>query len=325
MNQTKDSLQVFLFDATPVRGEIVRIEKTWKTILQHQDYPLAVKKLLGELLAAGALLSATLKFNGSLIIQAQGQGPIKLLVVECNEQLEMRATAKLNPHIDFSQLTDTADLAELLNPDGKGHLVITLDPTDRKPGQNPYQGIVSLNDTHHQPVRSIAEAMTQYMLNSEQLETRIWLTANEHSCGGLLLQRLPNTGGHIKVDEISAHEGWARIQMLTETITNEELLTLDTSTIMKRLYLDESEQHGVRSFEARYPQFKCRCSRLKVADMLKMIGEVEVDTILAEQGQVTTACDFCGQEYVFDAVDCKQLFKLDNLKDGIQKPPHTKH
>ena len=319
-----DSLQVFVFDGAPVRGEIVNIRDSWKAILARKDYPPAVKKLLGDLVAAGVLLCGTLKFNGSMIIQAQGNGAVRLLVLECNEHLVIRATAKLNEDIDLSTLADDANLSDLINPDGQGRLVITLDPSDRKPGQNPYQGIVALSDDG-KPVTSIAQAITLYMRDSEQLETRLWLASDEESCGGLLLQRLPNMGGQLKMDDEMAAEGWSRLQMLSDTVTNEELLSLEPKVLMNRLYLDESAHHGVRSFDERPIKFGCRCSRIKVADMLKMLGEEEVNSILLEKDAVETNCDFCGQVYIFDAVDCKQIFASPTIVDAVKQAPSSKH
>lgn len=319
-----DSLQVFVFDGAPVRGEIVNIRDSWQAIMARKDYPPAVKKLLGDLVAAGVLLCGTLKFNGSMIIQAQGNGAVRLLVLECNEHLVIRATAKLNEDIDLSTLPDDANLSDLINPDGQGRLVITLDPADRKPGQNPYQGIVALSDDG-KPVKSIAEAITLYMRDSEQLETRLWLASNEDSCGGLLLQRLPNMGGQLKMDDEIAAEGWSRLQMLSDTVTSEELLSLEPKVLMNRLYLDESAHHGVRSFDERPIKFGCRCSRIKVADMLKMLGEEEVNSILLEKDVVETNCDFCGQVYIFDAVDCKQIFASPTIVDAVKQAPSSKH
>lgn len=319
-----DSLQVFVFDGAPVRGEIVNIRDSWQAIMARKDYPPAVKKLLGDLVAAGVLLCGTLKFNGSMIIQAQGNGAVRLLVLECNEHLVIRATAKLNEDIDLSTLPDDANLSDLINPDGQGRLVITLDPADRKPGQNPYQGIVALSDDG-KPVKSIAEAITLYMRDSEQLETRLWLASNEDSCGGLLLQRLPNMGGQLKMDDEMAAEGWSRLQMLSDTVTSEELLSLEPKVLMNRLYLDESAHHGVRSFDERPIKFGCRCSRIKVADMLKMLGEEEVHSILQEKDVVETNCDFCGQVYIFDAVDCKQIFASPTIVDAVKQAPSSKH
>lgn len=319
-----DSLQVFVFDGAPVRGEIVNIRDSWQAILARKDYPPAVKKMLGDLVAAGVLLCGTLKFNGSMIIQAQGNGAVRLLVLECNEHLVIRATAKLNEDIDLSTLADDANLSDLINPDGQGRLVITLDPSDRKPGQNPYQGIVALSDDG-KPVTSIAQAITLYMRDSEQLETRLWLASDEESCGGLLLQRLPNMGGQLKMDDEMAAEGWSRLQMLSDTVTNEELLSLEPKVLMNRLYLDESAHHGVRSFDERPIKFGCRCSRIKVADMLKMLGEEEVNSILLEKDAVETNCDFCGQVYIFDAVDCKQIFASPTIVDAVKQAPSSKH
>ena len=319
-----DSLQIFVFDGAPVRGEIVNIRDSWQAILARKDYPPAVKKLLGDLVAAGVLLCGTLKFNGSMIIQAQGNGAVRLLVLECNEHLVIRATAKLNEDIDLSTLPDDANLSDLINPDGQGRLVITLDPADRKPGQNPYQGIVALSDDG-KPVKTIAEAITLYMRDSEQLETRLWLASDEDSCGGLLLQRLPNMGGQLKMDDEMAAEGWSRLQMLSDTVTDEELLSLEPKVLMNRLYLDESAHHGVRSFDERPIKFGCRCSRIKVADMLKMLGEEEVNSILLEKDSVETNCDFCGQVYIFDAVDCKQIFASPTIVDAVKQAPSSKH
>ena len=220
-----------------------------------------------------------------------------------------------------------ATLAYLLDVSGSGRLVITLDPADREPGQAPYQGIVALQD--HQgaviePVTSAAEAIALYMQNSEQLDTRIWLASSDTHVGGLLLQRLPNSGGHAHLDQQVAAEGWSRIQTLGETITNEELLTLPPETILRRLFLEESAENGVRSFPARPIRFACRCSRAKVADILRMLGEEEVQSILAEQGAVETICDFCAKPYRFDAVDCLQVFKTDLLSDAT-RPPSSGH
>jgi molecular chaperone Hsp33 len=319
-----DSLQIFVFDGAPVRGEIVNIRDSWQAILARKNYPPAVKKLLGDLVAAGVLLCGTLKFNGSMIIQAQGNGAVRLLVLECNEYLVIRATAKLNEDIDLSTLPDDANLSDLINPDGQGRLVITLDPADRKPGQNPYQGIVALSD-HGEPVKTIAQAITLYMRDSEQLETRLWLASDEDSCGGLLLQRLPNMGGQLKMDDEMAAEGWSRLQILSDTVTDEELLSLEPKVLMNRLYLDESAHHGVRSFDERPIKFGCRCSRIKVADMLKMLGEEEVNSILLEKDSIETNCDFCGQVYIFDAVDCKQIFASPTIVDAVKQAPNSKH
>lgn len=316
-----NELLVFICDGAPVRGEIVSISSAWQAVLERRTDPPAVRRILGDFVGAATLLSASLKFEGTLIIQAQSKGPIQLLVVECKSDLSMRATVKLS--VNPAEIAPNATLGELLDATHTGRLVITLDPKDREPGQQPYQGIVALQEQHGafiKPVTSAAEAIALYMQNSEQLDTRIWLSSNETHVGGLLLQRLPNSGGHAHLDPQIAAEGWSRIQALGETITEEELLNLPPTTILRRLFLEESTENGVRSFPSRPIRFACSCSRTKVADVLRMLGDEEVQSILAEQGIVETICDFCAQPYRFDAVDCQQVFKTDLLSDATRPP-----
>jgi molecular chaperone Hsp33 len=316
-----NELLVFVCDGAPVRGEIVSVSTAWQSVLERRNDPPAIRQMLGDFVAAATLLSASLKFDGTLIIQAQSKGPISLLVVECNSNLTMRATVKLS--VEPSEIDPNATLADLLDAANTGRLVITLDPSNRQPGQPPYQGIVALQQEYEGiaiPVKNAAEAIMLYMHHSEQLETRIWLASNEHVVGGLLLQRLPNSGGHVHLDPQTAAEGWSRIQALGETITNDELLQLSPETTLRRLFLNESSEAGVRTFPIRPVQFACRCSRQKVADVLRMLGEEEVNGILAEQGAVETGCEFCGKSYRFDAVDCIQVFKTDLLTDATRPP-----
>jgi molecular chaperone Hsp33 len=316
-----NELLVFVCDGAPVRGEIVSISTAWQSVQERRDDPPVIRQILGDFVAAATLLSASLKFDGTLIIQAQSKGPISLLVVECSSNLTMRATVKLS--VEPTEVDPNATLADLLDATNTGRLVITLDPSDRQPGQPPYQGIVALQQDQNGiavPVTNAAEAIMLYMRHSEQLETRIWLASNEKVVGGLLLQRLPNSGGHVHLDPQTAAEGWSRIQALGETITADELLELSPETTLRRLFLNESSEAGVRAFPTRPVQFACRCSRLKVADVLRMLGEEEVNSILAEQGAVETGCEFCGKAYRFDAVDCIQVFKTDLLTDATRPP-----
>jgi molecular chaperone Hsp33 len=316
-----NELLVFVCDGAPVRGEIVSISTAWQAVLARRNDPPVIRQILGDFVAAATLLSASLKFDGTLIIQAQSKGPISLLVVECSSNLTMRATVKLS--VEPTEIDPNATLADLLDAANTGRLVITLDPTERQPGQPPYQGIVALQQDHNGiavPVKNAAEAIMLYMRHSEQLETRIWLASNEQVVGGLLLQRLPNSGGHVHLDPQTAAEGWSRIQTLGETITTDELLELSPETTLRRLFLNESSEAGVRAFPTRPVKFACRCSRLKVADVLRMLGEEEVNSILAEQGVVETGCEFCGKAYRFDAVDCIQVFKTDLLTDATRPP-----
>ncbi len=306
-----DSLQKFMFEHAGVRGELVEIPNTWQQILSHQAYPPAVKTILGELLAASALLSANLKFNGTMIMQIYGDGPVKLLVVECDAQLKMRATAKLR---DGGVINDDASLSDLIHSHGEGRFVITLDPNDKLPGQQAYQGIVPLDGD------TIAVIIENYMIRSEQLDTKLWLAADSQVARGMLLQKLPKTGGlEAKVEDET--EAWNRAVMLASTLKQEELLSTDVNTLLHRLFWEET----IRVFEPRQPQFFCNCSREKVGNMLKMLGQPEIDTAIAELGKLDINCDFCGKHYAFDQVDCAQLFVASTLVDGVVTPSVSKH
>lgn len=302
-----DTLQKFMFEEAPVRGELVEISDTWRQIQARHDYPKAVSAMLGEMIAAAALLSANLKFNGALIMQIHGDGPVRLLVVECDSTLQLRATAKLAPD---AVIADDASLPQLVNAGGNGRFVITLDPKDKLPGQQPYQGIVPLDGD------SMATVIENYMQRSEQLDTKLWLAADENVARGLLLQKLPKEGGTGVPAEHDA-EAWNRIAILGSTVRREELLATDIETMMRRLFWEET----IRVFDARHPSFHCSCSREKVGSMLKILGREEVNAALDELGTLSINCDFCGQHYAFDKVDCAQLFATDLSADSAILPP----
>ena len=306
-----DALQKFLFEGAPVRGELVELSATWQHVLAHRTYPRAVQTLLGEMLAAAALLSANLKFNGVIVMQIHGDGPVKLLVVECDAELHMRATAKL---VEGAVIDDTAQLPELVNAGGNGRFVITLDPKDKLPGQQAYQGIVPLDGD------SVATVIEHYMLRSEQLDTRLWLAADATVSRGLLLQKLPNHGGTEAPvgDEL---ETWDRSVMLASTLKPEEMLGTDIDTLMRRLFWEEN----IRVFEPKHPQFQCSCNREKVGNMLKMLGQAEIDAALTELGKLEIDCDFCGQHYAFDRVDCAQLFAVEAPVQTLLQPGQQRH
>ncbi len=306
-----DTLQKFIFEHAAVRGELVEISDTWRQVQARRAYPKAVRTVLGELVSAAALLSANLKFNGSIVMQIHGDGPLRLLVVECDDQLRLRATAKLAPD---AVIEDDALLPQLVNVHGQGRFVITLDPKDKLPGQQTYQGIVPLDGD------SIATVIENYMLRSEQLDTKLWLAADEQVARGLLLQKLPNEGGS-EAPLDNALETWNRTVMLASTLKNEELLSTDISTLMHRLFWEET----IRVFDPKHPVFHCSCTREKVSSMLKMLGREEVESALSELGKLAIDCDFCGQHYEFDPVDCAQLFATDISADAIHVPSHAKH
>lgn len=312
-----DTLQKFMFDNAAVRGELVEISDTWRQVQARHDYPAAVKTLLGEMLAAAALLSANLKFNGALIMQIHGDGPVRLLVVECDSALQLRATAKLAPD---AHIGPDDGLAQLVHAHGNGRFVITLDPKDKMPGQQAYQGIVPLDGD------SVASVIENYMLRSEQLDTRLWLAADDQVARGLLLQKLPREGGihlsgaeHHEVDDVD--ETWNRAIALGSTLQRQELLVTDISTLMHRLFWEET----IRLFAPVHPRFHCSCTRRKVGDMLKMLGQAEVEQGLQELDKLSINCDFCGQLYEYDKIDCAQLFAGEVLADVVQPASDIKH
>jgi molecular chaperone Hsp33 len=313
---SKDILQKFIFDNAAVRGELVEISNAWREIQSRHAYPRAVRALLGEMVAAAALLSANLKFNGSIVMQIHGDGLVKLLVVECDANLRMRATAKLR---DGAEVPDDASVAQLLNQHGRGRFVITLDPQDKVPGQQPYQGVVPLVG------EDIATIIENYMLRSEQMDTKLWLAADENVARGLLLQKLPrNSAVEGQVEQASEEEDletWTRAVMLGQTLKQEELLTADVETLLKRLFWEET----IRVFDPLHPEFHCTCSREKVANMLKMLGQQEVESALHDLGELGINCDFCGKHYGFDAVDCAQLFASDTTADAVAPASSVKH
>lgn len=282
----KDTLRRFVFENTPIRGNTVHLSSTIELALEHQDYPSVLRNALGELMAAASLLAATLKMQGALILQIQGSGPLKLLVVECTDQMTMRATAKWNE--ELSEELPEGNFAELI---GSGQFVITLDPKD---GNQAYQGIVALEGD------SISQILQNYMLRSEQIETRIWLACDDQSAAGMLLQKLPD-------QPEQDMDAWNRIGLLADTVRREELLGLPAEILLQRLFHEED----VRLFESQPVAFYCGCSRNGVAAMLRMLGREEIQNIIAERGKVEVHCDFCNQLYEFDPVDAEQLFTAD--------------
>ncbi len=317
-------LHKFLFEGLPVRGMLVRLTDSWQEILRRRQqaggYPAAVTELLGEMAAAATLMQANIKFNGALILQIQGDGPVKLAVAEVQPDLALRATATVT-----GEVAADAPLSHMVNVNNQGRCAITLDPKDRLPGQQPYQGVVPLFGDRHEKLEKLSEVIEHYMLQSEQLDTRLVLAANDQVAAGLLIQRLPLQGesnlagaGAMARDEdqIGRNEDYNRIAILAASLKREELLTLDADTILHRLFWEED----VRRFEPQTgtdgPRFACTCSRERVAGMLKSLGREEVESIIAEQGLVEVGCDFCGAQYHFDPVDAAQVF----LQAAAQPP-----
>lgn len=285
----RDTLHRFLFENTPVRGNLVNLSSTLQQALNKQHLPAGLRRSLGELMAASALLAATLKMNGSLVLQIQSKGLLKLLVVECNSDFGIRATAKWS-----GDVSDNQNLFDLIE---QGQFMITLDPKD---GGQAYQGIVPLEG------EDISAILENYMLRSEQIDTRIWLCCDGNTAAGMLLQKLPETMNQTTQAQELVHEDadtWNRVGHLASTITNEELLSLPAETLLKRLFHEED----VRLFEPSNTQFFCSCSRESVGNMLRMLGSAEITSILEEQGTIEVNCDFCNAHYQFDKVDAAHL------------------
>ena len=305
-------LHKFIFDGLPVRGMLVRLTDSWQEILKRRQaaggYPVEVMHLLGEMTAAGALMQSNIKFNGALILQIFGDGPVKLAVAEIQPDLTLRATATVTGTVEPG-----ASLSELVNVGNKGRCAITLDPKDKFPGQQPYQGVVPLFGDRHEKIENLGEVLEHYMLQSEQLDTKLILAADGHMAAGLLIQRLPvrgkgNLEGQIdrdaNEDQIGVNEDYQRIAMLAATLKREELLTLDADTILRRLFWEEP----LTRFEPATPAFACSCSRDRVSSMLRSLGTAEIESILEERGKIDVACEFCGAQYDFDPVDAAQIF-----------------
>ena len=307
-------LHKFIFDGLPVRGMLVRLTGSWKHLLARRaaasdQFPPPVRALIGEMAAAGVLMQANIKFNGALILQVFGDGPVKLAVAEVQPDLAFRVTAKV-----VGEVPDGARLEAMVNVRGRGRCAITLAPVDTRDGQQPYQGVVALHGDRREPLQAVSEVLEHYMLQSEQLDTKLILAANDEVAAGLLIQRLPVEGaGNLAAtarneDDIGLSEAYNRISMLAATLTPEELLTLDAETVLRRLFWEEP----LRRFDVlkgdNAPRFECSCSRQRVGGMLKGLGRDEIDGIVLEQGRVEIGCDFCGTQYHFDPVDVGELF-----------------
>ena len=289
-----DTLLRFIFKHTPMKGACVKLTTAWKSMRQYQKWPVCVTRLMGEMTAGSILLASSLKFEGSLIMQVQGDGPVRLAIVEVRNGLLVRATVKMNTN---EELSDSMDMKALLNAHGRGRCAIMLDPKDRREGEPLYQGVVPLTG------ENIAQALMGYMEQSEQIHTKLWLAADENAVGGLMLQQMPDVGGkdeNIKDDEDSVN----RIETLAATITDEELLGLSCQAVTHRLFWEEAPEY----FEATEPKFACTCSREKVAAMIKNLGEVEALQIIKDEGKLEVTCDFCGRTEIFHAEDIVRLF-----------------
>ncbi|MCT4705024.1 Hsp33 family molecular chaperone HslO [Enterobacteriaceae bacterium H11S18] len=272
-----DQLHRYLFENYAVRGELVTVSETWQQIMENHDYPQPVKKILGELLVATSLLTATLKFDGDITVQLQGDGPMSLAVINGNNKQQMRGVARVQGEIPAD-----ADMKTLI---GNGYLVITITPSE---GER-YQGVVGLEGD------TLADCLEDYFLRSEQLPTRLFIRTGDvdgkAAAGGMLLQVLPAQDAQA--------DDFAHLAALTETIKAEELLNLPANDVLWRLYHEEE----VTLYDPQNVEFKCTCSRERCADALRTLPDEEVDSIIADDGEIDMNCDYCGNHYVFDSMD----------------------
>jgi molecular chaperone Hsp33 len=294
-----DQFKKYLLPDHSTRVQAVKLTQAWQTGLAHQHYPDCVERLLGELVAASILLASNIKFDGSLVLQLQGDGPISLIVVECTSDLSIRATVSLREGHDIPQ---DGTLQSLLNTQGKGRFIVVLDPNKETTDLKPYQGVVPLEG------ESVAEVLRLYMRNSEQLDTKLWLASDSRHASGLLLQRLPDHGGLHTPEQAAHEETWQRVSHLASTVKPEELLELDTDTLIHRLFWEED----LIAFEPQDVRWHCPCTRERVAGMLRALGRPEIEDILNEREKIHIVCNFCGKPYEFDAIDCASLF-VENL------------
>jgi molecular chaperone Hsp33 len=311
----------FLFDGLPVRGVLVRLTDAWTEILRRRAsgssagaYPEPVQNMLGEMVAAATLMQSNIKFNGSLILQIFGDGPVKLAVAEVQPDFGLRATATV-----IGDIAANARLSMLVNLNNDGKCAITLDPKTRFPGQQAYQGVVPLFGDAGEKLEKLSEVLEHYMLQSEQLDTTLVLAADDKVAAGLLIQRLPMAGANnlagslvsqANEDEIGINEHYNRIAILASSLKREELLTLDVETILRRLFWEETLTRFEPLLGDAAPRFSCTCSRERVGNMILGLGAQEAQSIIAERGDIEVGCEFCGAQYHFDPIDVAQIFRV---------------
>lgn len=271
---SSDTIQRILFEDADIRGVVARLNDSYAAVMERNEYPLVVRKLLGEMLAAVTLMSSTLKFDGRIILQAQGEGSLRLLMAECSHHNQVRGVARIE-----ADLPNAESFAELFY---KGRLALTIEPSN---GQR-YQGVVPMEQN------TIAECLEDYFSRSEQLPTRIKLACDGETAAGILLQVLPVSQGEV--------EDWSRIGLLADTLKPDELLSLDNEAMLYRLF----HQENCRLFEPNALEFHCDCSRERCGNALQLVGREELLQAAEEQGgRVQVDCQFCNAVYSFDQQD----------------------
>jgi molecular chaperone Hsp33 len=282
-----DLVRRFVLERHPIRGHSVRLSNAWVSLREHQDYPPAVQQLLGEAVGAVLLLAATLKFDGTLTLQLQGKGLVNLLVAQCTHDFRVRGMARHDP------IGGEAGFRSLA---GEGQIVVTVEATDRA---SSYQGVVPITGN------SLAESLEAYFEQSEQLPTRVLLAASAGVVAGMLVQRIPGVGGtQTQIDDTALDAAWQKADDAMSGLGRATLLEDDVEQRLVNMFgVDE-----VRVFSGHEVKFECRCSRERVANVLRSLGVDEVRSVIAEQGTCTVTCEFCQKPYKFDAIDVEHLF-----------------
>lgn len=289
-----DVVRRFVAEHQDVRGQYVRLGAAWLALREHGDYPPAVRQLLGEATCAAVLLASTLKFDGELTLQLQGNGPVRLLVAQCTDDFRIRAVARFDPARAEGGFRELA---------GEGQVTVTVEAA--RSGSR-YQGIVPLVGD------SLAASLEHYFARSDQVPTAVRLAAEDAGATGMLVQRMPSHGGSSGADDEAAVAARAREADLTYEIAAAALGGVGHDELLRRPP-GELVQRCLPGVDARLfapvpVRFECRCSPERVAGMLRSLGEAEVRDVLAEQGAVTVTCEFCHRPYRFDPVDVEQLF-----------------
>jgi molecular chaperone Hsp33 len=278
--QEADTLQRFIFEHAHIRGEIVHIDKTFQDIMQQRNYPPMVKNLLGEALVSCLLLASSIKFEGRLNLQFQGDARLPLILVQCDHELNIRA---------FAKFTEGLEILDYATAFLQGQMVLTINQNNQTQA---YQSTVPIQAT------SMSENLMAYFAQSEQIPTQVWLAVNEDKAAGMLVQLMPGQ------DSMQREEFWEYAVQLGQTVTEDELLNLDNQTLLYRLY-HETE---VRVFDSKYTRFLCRCSPERMQQVLKILGEQGAQELLKEKGEIAVTCDFCNSKYVFDPIDVTLMF-----------------
>ncbi len=296
-NIMADSLVKLLFSNQNCQAQCVQLDESWQQMKASLEAPAPAIRMLGELAAAAALMASGLKFEGALVLQIVGDGPVKLALVEVRTGMKMRATIQMRPGVP---VPENATFKDMVNANGQGRCAAILDLADRRPNEDPYQGVVPLTGN------TVAETLEGFMTLSEQIPTRLWLAADDKSAGGLIMQRLPSHGGNVEegTTEDTVEEGFREVHTFAQTVKREELLGVAPMELCRRLFWELNPS----VLETVTPSFACRCSRDNITKMIRSFGEKEAREIIAEQGTLKVRCEFCGSLYLFDADDIDEIF-----------------